>query len=294
MQRHGDRMAPSTSSMIDVVPVPVSVVILTLQEEANIVPCIRSCRGLGDVHVLDSGSTDRTAELAAAEGAKVWRNPFTSFGAQRNWAIDHIACNHDWILHLDADERVTPALLAEVRDVLAGEPGHAGFNVPSKLMFMGRWLRRCGQYPTYQVRLFHRRRLRFCDHGHGQREATDGTIGTLREPYEHWAFSKGLDDWIAKHNRYSSLEAAQILSDVSPLRLLDALVGDRVTRRRQLKRIAARLPRRDWLRAFQMLVLHGGVLDGPAGWRYAGLMCLYERMIALKVADARARPGTLP
>lgn len=65
MQRHGDRMAPSTSSMIDVVPVPVSVVILTLQEEANIVPCIRSCRGLGDVHVLDSGSTDRTGDRRA-------------------------------------------------------------------------------------------------------------------------------------------------------------------------------------------------------------------------------------
>ena len=272
-------------------PVPVSVVVLTLQEADNIAACIRSCHGLGDVHVLDSGSTDGTCARAEAEGARVWTNPFTSFGAQRNWAIDHIACRHDWILHLDADERVTPALRDELQRELSRRPDHAGYYLPSRLMFMGRWLRRCGQYPTYQMRLFHRHRMRFTDHGHGQREVTDGTIGTLDEPYEHWAFSKGLDDWIAKHNKYSSQEVAQILLDRTAFRISELAAADRVVRRRALKRLASRLPRRDWLRAFQMLVLHGGILEGRAGLHYTGLMCMYERMIALKLADARSRPG---
>lgn len=275
--------------MSDQANVPVSVVILTFQEAGNIADCIRSCRGLGDVHVLDSGSTDGTCAVAAAEGAQVWTHPFSTFGAQRNWAIDHITCRHDWILHLDADERVTTALCRELGRVLRDQPADAGFYLPSKLMFMGRWLRRCGQYPTYQMRLFHRHRMRFVDHGHGQRELTDGTIGTLEEPYEHWAFSKGLDDWIAKHNRYSSQEVEQILADRSCLRPGDLFASDRVVRRRALKRLATRLPRRDWLRAFQMLVIHGGILEGRAGLNYAGLMCMYERMIALKLADARAR-----
>ena len=275
--------------MSDQANVPVSVVILTFQEAGNIADCIRSCRGLGDVHVLDSGSTDGTCAVAAAEGARVWTHPFSSFAAQRNWAIDHITCRHEWILHLDADERVTPALCDELLSVLEGRPSHAGFYVPSKLMYMGRWLRRCAQYPTYQMRVFHRDRMRFADHGHGQREVTKGTIGTLHEPYEHWAFSKGLDDWIAKHNRYSSQEVAQILADGSGLRLGDLASGDPVARRRALKRLAARLPRRDWLRAFQMLVIHGGIIEGRAGLDYTGLMCMYERMIALKLADARER-----
>jgi glycosyltransferase involved in cell wall biosynthesis len=252
--------------------------------------------------VLDSGSTDRTCDLARAGGAGVYVNPFESFGKQRNWALDHIPVKHDWIFHLDADERFTPELVAEMNDVLSRGPDHAGYFVPSKLMFMGRWLRRSGRYPTYQMRLFHRHRMRFCDYGHGQREETTGTLGRLQQPYLHFNFSKGLADWIDKHNRYSTLEAANIVATRSePLGLGRLWGSDPVERRRALKRLWYRAPLRPQLRWAGMMFASGGVLEGAAGRTYASLMALYERMIDLKVkllladraaaATARSRPS---
>src|SRR3954470_4658045 len=120
---------------------PVSVVILTYNEEVNIADCLRSCDWCDDVHVVDSGSTDRTADVARGMGAAVHVHPFVSFGDQRNWAIDHVAHKYDWVFHLDADERFTPELVAEMRQVLAKDPREAGFYVPHQMMFMGRWLR---------------------------------------------------------------------------------------------------------------------------------------------------------
>src|SRR5947208_4581180 len=189
---------------------PVSVVILTYNEEPNIADCLRSCAWSDDVHVVDSGSTDGTCEIARAMGARVHVHPFTSFGEQRNWAIDHVPHRHDWVFHLDADERFTPELVAEMRRVLARGPREAGFYVPHKMMFMGRWLRRAeGGYPIYQMRLFHRGRMRFRDYGHGQREHTSGKVGLLGKPYLHYNFSKGLEDWIDKNNGYSPPEARE-------------------------------------------------------------------------------------
>lgn len=263
---------------------PVSVVILTLNEEVNIADCLASCRWCDDAHVLDSGSTDRTREMAERLGATVWEHPFESFGAQRNWAIDNIPVKHDWIFHLDADERFTPALVREMNDLLRRDPSEAGFHVPSKLMFMGRWLKRSGGYPTYQMRLFHKQRMRFRDWGHGQREDGEGVIGKLGEPYVHYAFSKGLYDWLDKHNRYSSLEALQIIASrherPTPQRLLSR---DAVERRRAWKLVGYRLPFRPFMRWFVTLILTGGVMEGRPARTYASLLATYERMTTLKV-----------
>ena len=261
---------------------PISVVILTKDEEDNLPGCIQSCVGLADIHVLDSGSTDTTAEIATAHGAQVWVNPFESFGAQRNWAIDNIDTTYKWILHLDADEHLTSELLSELKSVIESDPSDAGFYIPSKLMFMNRWLKRCGGYPNYQMRLFHRERMRFHDHGHGQRELTDGTIGTFREGYLHYAFSKGVANWIAKHNIYSSQEVAQVLKDNQGVKAKDLLSLNRITRRRAMKQLSFRLPMRGTLRMVQILILQRGMLDGKAGFMYARLMSIYERMIEIK------------
>ena len=268
--------------MTDPNTIPVSVVILTLNEEINVVDCIASCKELGDVHVLDSGSTDRTRELGEAHGATVWNHPFKSFGAQRNWAIDNITVEHDWILHLDADERVTPELVRALRDLFKSDPEEAGFYLPNKLMLMGRWLKRCGGYPTYQMRLFHRERMRFQDYGHGQRELTEGEIGTIDEPYLHYAFSKGVSDWLAKHNRYSTEEANQAVQAGTHVGLGDLLSRDRIRQRRAMKRLSFRLPMRDKLRVIQLLLVQGGILEGRAGLMYARLIAIYERMTNVK------------
>ena len=273
-------------------PTPaVSIVILTLNEESNIRACLDSCAWSNDVHVLDSGSSDRTQDLARELGAQIHVNPFESFGKQRNWALDHIPLKHEWVFHLDADERFTPEIVREIESTLKNQPDLSGYYVPSKLMFMGRWLRRAGSYPTYQMRLFHKDRMRFIDYGHGQREEPGKPIGTLHQPYLHYSFSKGLSDWIEKHNRYSTQEAREIVrilsepnDDTDPPRLL----GSAVQRRRWLKqRLYPKLPARWILRFCWLYFIKLGFLDGKAGLRFCQLYAAYELFIGLKVVEAQ-------
>ncbi|MBI1190723.1 MAG: glycosyltransferase [Tepidisphaera sp.] len=269
--------------------VPVSVVILTLNEELNIADCLRSCAWCDDVHVVDSGSNDRTIEIAREMGANTYYHPFESFGAQRNWAIDHTNAKHDWIFHLDADERFTPALVAEMARVVGSNPREAGYSIASKLMFMGRWLKRTAGYPTYQMRFFHKTRMRFTDWGHGQRELTDGLVGTLEEPYLHYALSKGLVDFLDRHNTYSTKEALQALeAQRQPVNLSDLTTSDPVIRRRALKNLSYRLPFRATLRYWVTLWILGAVCEGEPGRTYAALMHVYERMITLKIRVLRS------
>jgi len=268
----------------------VSVVILTLDEEQNIGSCLESCAWSDDVHVIDSGSTDQTVEIAKAHGAVVHTHAFVSFGDQRNWAIDNISPKHEWIFHLDADERFTPDLVEEIAIVIARAPKQAGFHIPSKLMFMGRWLKRAGGYPTYQMRLFHKERMRFRDYGHGQREATNGDVGVFRQPYVHYPFSKGLDEWFEKHNRYSALEARELLaSRREPLGLSAIVSRDPVVRRRAWKVLGYRIPLRPAARWFVSFFVQGGVFEGKPAWTYASLLATYERMISYKVRMIRVQ-----
>lgn len=268
---------------------PVSVVVLTLNEEVNIAECLRSCMWSDDVHVLDSGSQDRTTELAASMGAEVHHHPFESFGRQRNWAIDNIPMKHKWVFHLDADERFTPELVHEMAELLRDDPPEVGFHVPNKLMFMGRWLRRAAGYPSYQVRLFHKERMRFIDHGHGQREHADGVFGKLNSPYLHYMFSKGMYDWLDKHNRYSSLEALQYVREGgrSP-KLAKLLSREPVERRRAWRVLSYRVPMWGAIRFLATLLVLGGILEGRAGWTYARLLALYEQMTAMKIRVLKA------
>lgn len=268
--------------------VPVSVVILTFNEEINIAQCLASCAWCDDVHVLDSGSSDRTQEIAKDLGADVHYNPFKSFGEQRNWAIDNIQTKHDWIFHLDADERFTEELVEVIEGLLALNPPEAGFHIPHKVMFMGRWLKRSAGYPTYQMRLFHKNRMRFIDYGHGQREDESLKIGLLSVPYLHYSFSKGIYDWLEKHNRYSTLEALQVLKGKEfNWRLSDLFFADKVRRWRAWKELVYRLPFRAKLRWLGILFVNGGIIEGRAGLTYANLMSIYENMISTKIRVLR-------
>ena len=280
----------ATKSAITSVSLPLTVIILAYNEAESLPGCLGSLAGhISDVHLLDSGSTDGTVQIAREAGAKVHSNPFQGFGQQRNWAIDHIPHAHPWTLHLDADERLTPELVDELRGLLERSPSEAGFFVPNKLMLDDRWLRYSSGYPIYQVRLFHRERLRFVDHGHGQREVTDGTLGFLKQPYLHYAFSKGLDDWFAKHARYARAEAEELHRDrkgvIKSLRRMAK--GNAVDRRRALKTMVYRVPMRPQLRMFYSLVLKRGFLDGRAGWTYAKMLAAYEAMIDVYVSRGR-------
>ena len=179
-----------------------SVVILTLNEEKNIGDCIASVKSADQILVVDAGSADRTVELARAAGALVIERPMTDFAEQRNFANEQVRC--DWVLHLDADERATPELLAEIRRVSAA-PTATAYWVPELTYIFGAALHHGGWYPQYHVR-FQRR-----GHGRWGRSvhegfSVDGPIGHLKAHIVHYAHPT-VEAFIAKMNRYTDLEA---------------------------------------------------------------------------------------
>jgi glycosyltransferase involved in cell wall biosynthesis len=268
--------------------VKVSALILTFNEERNIATCLGSLTGIDDIVVVDSGSTDRTCSLAEDHGARILTRPFDNFANQRNFGLDEGGLRNEWVLHLDADEVTTPEFLAALES-LSPEPGIEGYRVPSKTILNGRWLRYSGMYPTYQVRIGHRDRMRFRQVGHGQREdLAPEQIGTLLEPYLHYNFSHGITQWLRKHVGYADAEAEQLLHECRQgLRLGDLFAVNRTERRRALKRLVNRLPvvLRPPLRFLHAYVLRRGFLEGRAGLQYAVMLSCYEAMIATQVLD---------
>jgi glycosyltransferase involved in cell wall biosynthesis len=161
--------------------------------------------------VVDSLSTDRTAEIATALGARVAQVPFNGFGELRNRAVE--ACTHDWIFSLDADERCTEAVRDEILQLLAGTPPHDIFMVPRRSYMMGRWIRGSGWYPNFrQPQLFRKGSIRYKpDPVHEGFEVVGGrTVGTLRNAVWQFPF-RNLDEVIRKMNRYSTLGAAKLV-----------------------------------------------------------------------------------
>ena len=278
---------------VDAAVLKVSVLLLTFNEAKTLPRCLAALDWCDDILVLDSGSTDGTVEIAERAGARVVQRPFDNFAAQRNFGLKAGAFRHDWVLHLDADEVVTPTF----RDrLLALEPsaGIDAYRVPSKLMLHETWLRYAGMYPTYQVRLGHRDRLRFKQVGHGQREDLPlEQVGTFDEPYLHYNFSHGLASWLRKHVRYAEDEA-ELLARTrrGAAESLDRLSGgDATSRRRALKRLANYLPLalRPAARFFYILVWRRGLLDGRHGLLYALMLSIYEGMIGVLATEKLLR-----
>jgi len=266
-----------------------SVLVLSKNEEANIQACLDSVSWCDDVVVLDSQSTDRTREIASANGARLFERAFDNFGAQRNHALDNIDFRHAWVFHLDADERFNDDLRRECEEVIAKDE-HSAYFVANRLMFLRRWIKYSSQYPYHQVRLVKRGEARFAKAGHGQREdATQRGVGYLRTPYDHLNFSKGIADWVARHNRYSSheaAEAAELCEGRVPVG--DIFSSDSLARKRALKRLHARLPAR-WLFKFLYLyVLKCGFLDGYPGFAYCTLNGFYDFLISVKIREMRS------
>lgn len=261
-----------------------SVLILTYNEEINIDRCLSSLEGFDDVLLVDSGSTDATLDIARRHGARILHRPFDHFAGQRNFGLVEGQFRHEWVLHLDADEELTPEFRRALEQ-LGPTSELDGWRVPSKTILNGQWLKNAGMYPTYQVRLGHRERLRFIQVGHGQREdSPPERIGVFPEPYLHYNFSHGLAQWFTKHVRYAKDEAQQIAAERRETANSGSLFsGNATERRRALKRMVNRVPGwlRPSLRFFQVYFLRRGFLDGQAGLRYALMLSAYEAMIAV-------------
>jgi glycosyltransferase involved in cell wall biosynthesis len=263
----------------------VSVLLLTLNEAMTLPRCLASIAWCDDILIIDSGSTDDTVKIAEQAGARVIYRPFDNFANQRNFGLTSGSLRNDWVLHLDADEVVTPEFRDRL-DRLVPPPNVDAYRVPSKVMLHETWLRCAGMYPTYQVRLGHRDHLRFKQVGHGQREdLPPERVGTFDEPYLHYNFSHGLANWLRKHVRYAEDEA-ELLVQMRRGHAREshgAIQGDDTSRRRAFKQLVSRLPllTRPAARFFHILVWRRGILDGRDGVLYALMLSVYEGMIAV-------------
>ena len=206
-----------------------SLVIVTKDEEANLARTLESVRFAGvapnEIIVLDSGSTDRTVEIARSFNARVFQEDWKGYAAQKNSAIDK--ASGDWILALDADEVVEPALATEIQSVVPATSKYAAFRIPFKHHFLGKQLRFGGMYPDRKPRLFRRGHARFGERAvHESVEVFDenAPIGELKHAILHYGYPT-LAGYLAAMDRYSSLAAQQMLAEGrQPLPFFDTVL----------------------------------------------------------------------
>lgn len=277
-----------------------AVVILTHNEEANLATCLASVQWADELLIVDSGSQDQTLAIAQRYGIRTLVRKAKPFliSEQRNFALDAGGLTAEWILFIDADEIVTGALQRELKQVLTMTPATVvAYRLAPKFMFLGRWLRRCGSYPVWHDRLLRNGMLRFTG---GVWESFDLTlqhntaIGYINEPYIHNSVNKGIDEWVAKHSRYASAEALDILTTLGELPDERQPV-QRTMRKRRLRTIMAYFwPLRPIVRFFVMYVWQRGFLDGWPGLLYSLMIAAYEFLIVLKIIELRQRRQGLP
>lgn len=267
----------------------IDVLIITKDEEKNLPHCLRALAGWTNrIFVLDSGSTDRTCELAVELGAEVVEHAWEGYAAQKNWGLDNLPLEGDWILIVDADEVITTKLRDQLVDI-ASLPVEAvpenGFHINRLFYFLGKPIRHCGYFPSWNLRFFKRGRGRYEERAVHEHLLVEEPVGWIRTPMLH-EDHRGLEHYIAKHNHYSTLEAAAIASDDGDL---DArLTGNALERRRWMKRhVYRRLPAKWLFRFIYMYVLRLGVLDGVNGIRFCLFISSYELHIGLKLTELR-------
>lgn len=272
----------------------ISVLILTLNEEKNLSACLRSVSWSNDIVVFDSFSTDRTVEIAKASGAKVIQHRFDNYAAQRNAALQ-VGFKYPWVLMVDADEVVPDDLHLEIIERLKEVASDIDmFRMRRKDMFLGKWLRGSGGYPTWFRRLFR------VGHVWVEREINEemhckGVVAYLEAHLVHYPFNKGIAFWLERHNRYSSMEAAALVNETRIKMPWASLFSmDPNVRRKGLKQLAYRLPCRPFLVFMYLYIFRMGFLDGVAGWQYSRMRAMYEYMIDIKVLELHRRERSLP
>lgn len=275
----------------DAKPVPVCVLIPAKNEAANLPRCLASVRWAAEVWVVDSQSTDETAAIAVAHGARVVQFSFNGiWPKKKNWALANLPFAHPWVFILDADEVLPPDAEAEIRAIVVdGDHPIAGYWINRRFFFMGQRLRHA-YYPNWNLRLFRHalgRHERLTDGptNSGDNEVhehviVNGPTGRLRCEMDHYAFPT-IEIFVEKHNRYSNWEARVALSESRDGRLQ---LGD-ANRRRRWKRLARRLPFRPFLRFGYVYFWQRGFLDGWAGYYLARLHAMYEALSIMKTYE---------
>jgi glycosyltransferase involved in cell wall biosynthesis len=189
------------------VPTPVTVTIITKNEADHVEAAIDSVGWADEIVVVDCGSTDATVSLARAKGVRVAHRDWTGWIDQKNFAASLAA--HDWIFSLDADERATPVLAAEIRRAIDSPTPSAAYRVPRVTFHLGRWVRTTDFFPDFQTRLYDRRRARWTGKYVHESVTADGPVGQLREELQHYSY-RDLADHMDRINHYTTLAARQM------------------------------------------------------------------------------------
>jgi glycosyltransferase involved in cell wall biosynthesis len=280
--------------------VPLTVVVLAWNEARNLPACLDSVRDWAqDLVIVDSGSTDATPAIASDMGARVVTHPFETHARQWRWAIDSLPPTADWVLAIDADQRISANLRDAIIEALRSPASAdvAGYFVNRRQVFRGRWIRHGGYYPKYLLKLFRRSRVRLderdlVDHHFAVQGTTMKLAGDVVEDNQN---EQAIADWIAKHNRYAVLQARQeVAADRRGDRVpFSALLGDSDARTRWRKQVWTRMPLfvRPCLYFGYRYVLRAGFLDGREGFVFHLLQGFWYRLLVdINISEQRA-PG---
>ena len=241
----------------------VSVAIITCNEERNIRECLASVSWANDIVVVDNGSTDRTLEICAEFHARIFVEEWKGYARQKNSAIEKT--RNEWVLSLDADERVTPELRQEIQRLPEKGGSPVGYFIPRKNFFLGRWIRRCGWYPDYNLRLFQKSKGGFLERAVHERVAVKGRTGTLQSPLVHETY-RSLSDYLQRMDRYSTLAAVEMYHQQRKFHLVDLIFRPPFT-------------------FFQMYLLRAGFLEGYKGWILSVLYAFYTFTKYIKLKE---------
>ena len=271
----------------------IEIIIPTKDEAKNLPYALASVMEWADrVWVVDSESSDDTRAIAEDAGATVVVQPWLGHAKQKNWAIQNLDIKADWVFILDADEAILPELRVELL-AIASRPletvEESAFNINRYFIFLGKRIRHCGYYPSWNVRFFKLGKALYEEREVHEHMVVDGNTGTLKGHMEHYD-RRGLEVYMAKHNRYSTLEAKEILMQLEKKdETIDAsLWGTAQQRRRWMKQhIYPKLPAKWLCRFFWMYILRLGFLDGLTGLRFCLFISSYELLISLKMIELK-------
>ncbi|HEY2787283.1 MAG TPA: glycosyltransferase family 2 protein [Fimbriiglobus sp.] len=275
----------------------ITVIILTFNEKSNLPDALDSVVGWArEVFVVDSYSTDQTVDIALSytdRGVRVVQHAFENYSKQWNWALSRLPFTGDWVLKLDADERVTEEFKREVEIILAtAVPDLEGISFRRRIFFMNRPLNWGGVSQNHDMRMWRAGAARFDDRPVNEHALVGGKITLLKSFLDH-RDTKSVSDWLDKHNRYSSLEARALTAGDMTGGVAVRLFGTAGERRMWLRSVYFRLPGRSFFYFLYRYLFRLGFLDGRAGFRYALLYATFLYWIDLKIAEYRAT-GKLP
>ena len=249
----------------------ISVVIITKDEERNIRDCLESIKWADEIVVVDNGSTDRTLSICREYRARIFQEEWKGYSGQKNSAIEK--AGNEWVLNLDADERVSPDLRQEMQKNLEENHSVDGYWIPRKNFFLGRWIRYCGWYPDLNLRFFRKSRGRFGQRAVHERVEVQGKTSALTQPLIHETY-RSLGDFFQRMDRYSTLAAQEMQQQRREFRLVDVVFRPPLT-------------------FLQMYLLRAGFLEGYLGFVLSVLYSYYTFAKYTKLKELRKseKPG---